>query len=1026
MSANNIQEKTVGKTKGFFSVQTAVPLFFVCIAFFSLLFLMGCTDVPGPPFTFSQYAKYVKEVGGGDFNFVAYYAGDYNGLCLARVDWNVLQMYDCNSVGGVGDVNWSSITGLPLSCPAGQAVQVLDDVLTCVSVGGTDTNWQTSWATFDANMKNQYRKYSIDLNTSNNINSDANISANGSGTFKTLNLITSTVTGFAINGGVALGIRNIASGVGATALGLDNNASGAGSFVSGDLSSVSGLQSFGSGEYVNVSGNYSGAIGDIVTASGTSSMAFGSASTASGTHAITIGSGLTSSGASDSIAIGNSFTNSVSSSIALGSGQKGFSVEPSTVKSFLPFVASSDVNSVRFCFTGGNCVTNWASVSSTDTNIFTAGIMRADNNSFLIDVNAGIKNLRTDVNAYVAGRLGIGTTTPAQKLDVNGNSYFRGDVNATGVLRSDLNKLCAGNYCYNINDLNASGGGGGGETLAQTLALGNVTSGNDISFDTNGDVISDATNTSIDPYNRKLYGPDGVSNKMDWSGTFNNDIPISFQNDDLILSASDGTQAFSIGAYDNEIQITQPVNLDAANIVFDSSSVITDGHNGKTSIDPYNRTLYGSDGTSVRYDWENNQLNDSSAVLGIDLYNRILYATDGTDESIDWSGTPDQMNPAISFDSSGNIYFSPRYLYFPQNAYLSDGSNNSIDVYDRQLFNGNGTSVFDWDGSGTGIGLSIQTNGEAKFYSELQDSSGNKWFDASSNRYLTDASENPLISLADNGNGAYLYYNSGDSRWHFTKDIDTTIQTIYGAWADFSSVEADAYSVGGTGGVTNTYDDGVDTQISFTSGLATAISTAYDETLMSNKKYIGTNDPKAELVPISFTWNANGLKQFGDPSTVTGKTQYGYSAQDVNKFYSECVIKTFLKEMQDINKTIDYNVIQKTEVELKDAFEKISVPIMKDVNKTEYYLDYDAMNLGADAELILKTRIIIVQEPTDKTKTITRLKDGVVFDEDTGVFWKNETTLQQRTITTRTQIKTNIPVITYNKNCVNAKLAGGV
>jgi hypothetical protein len=43
----------------------------------------------------------------------------------------------------------------------------------------TDTNWQTSWSTFDANMKDTYRKYSVDLNTSKNINTDGNIWASG-------------------------------------------------------------------------------------------------------------------------------------------------------------------------------------------------------------------------------------------------------------------------------------------------------------------------------------------------------------------------------------------------------------------------------------------------------------------------------------------------------------------------------------------------------------------------------------------------------------------------------------------------------------------------------------------------------------------------------------------------------------------------------------------------------------------------------------------------------------------------------
>jgi hypothetical protein len=40
-----------------------------------------------------------------------------------------------------------------------------------------DTNWETGWDLFDANMIGQYREYEVDLDTSENINADGNISA---------------------------------------------------------------------------------------------------------------------------------------------------------------------------------------------------------------------------------------------------------------------------------------------------------------------------------------------------------------------------------------------------------------------------------------------------------------------------------------------------------------------------------------------------------------------------------------------------------------------------------------------------------------------------------------------------------------------------------------------------------------------------------------------------------------------------------------------------------------------------------
>jgi hypothetical protein len=60
----------------------------------------------------------------------------------------------------------------------------------------------------------------------------------------------------------------------------------------------------------------------------------------------------------------------------------------------------------------------------------------------------------------------------------------------------------------------------GGGTLAQTLALENLTGGYDIAFNTNGDVITDGYYTSIDPYNRKLYAPDGSTVQLDYSTAF--------------------------------------------------------------------------------------------------------------------------------------------------------------------------------------------------------------------------------------------------------------------------------------------------------------------------------------------------------------------------------------------------------------------------------------------------------------------------------------------------------------------------
>jgi len=55
------------------------------------------------------------------------------------------------------DFNIDLNAGISLqSCSSGYALQSLGTSFTCISVAGTDTNWQTSWPVFDANMKATY------------------------------------------------------------------------------------------------------------------------------------------------------------------------------------------------------------------------------------------------------------------------------------------------------------------------------------------------------------------------------------------------------------------------------------------------------------------------------------------------------------------------------------------------------------------------------------------------------------------------------------------------------------------------------------------------------------------------------------------------------------------------------------------------------------------------------------------------------------------------------------------------------
>jgi hypothetical protein len=339
--------------------------------------------------------------------------------------------------------------------------------------------------------------------------------------------------------------------------------------------------------------------------------------------------------------------------------------------------------------------------------------------------------------------------------------------------------------------------------------------GYDIIFGANGDVITDGSQTSIDPYNRQLYGSDGTTVRIDWSGTYNYSYPISFQGNDLILSASDGTPAFSIGAYGNEIQVWKTMHLDSANIAFDSSSVISDGT--YTSIDPYNRFLYDSTGTY---------------------------------EMIDYSGAGYNSNAEILFWAGGGVLVP--------NGLMDNSLTDSIDVTGRTLKDISGSSSISY-----GTGNAIQFN-----------------------QYSSDG---------------------------FLKISSTNI-------------EIESF------GVSDTYDDGSDTQITFTNGLATTISTAYDDSLMKNITYLGSNY-QTELTPIIFYWNVQGLKQYPKTSNKTG-LQQAYKSSDVEQFFPDCVITEKLKQIEykNVTKTVldRYNITNVTD---KNITTQIRSPIYKNVTQ---------------------------------------------------------------------------------------------
>ncbi|MEO5351433.1 MAG: hypothetical protein H7836_17590 [Magnetococcus sp. YQC-3] len=150
---------------------TSKSLFFLIALLLTLSFILfGCIDsgVPSIPFTTSQFVGKVT-----DLNYDKFIAGEYDGNFLV-FDGNKLSIVDLNMV----DINWATIINFPAGCLNYQAVKIVGSSLVCVDINAfmVDTNWQTSWVTLDANLKNYYALKGSDTNIWTNLFiSDSNV-----------------------------------------------------------------------------------------------------------------------------------------------------------------------------------------------------------------------------------------------------------------------------------------------------------------------------------------------------------------------------------------------------------------------------------------------------------------------------------------------------------------------------------------------------------------------------------------------------------------------------------------------------------------------------------------------------------------------------------------------------------------------------------------------------------------------------------------------------------------------------------
>jgi len=231
-------------------------------------------------------------------------------------------------------------------------------------------------------------------------------------------------------GSFSIGIGNIASGQYSTAIGYKTAASGRFALTLGLNSSASGYISTAMGFNTLSSGNYSIALGCGTIASGHASFATGTGTIANNSNCVAFGNSTIAGYGSD-FAMGYHTKAYGGNSVAMGSwskakGSDSFAANTSTVASAsattsLGFgtLANSFATLVIGMYNDTTCSSlGWNQPIPTDP-LFACG-----NGTWLNRKNAF--TVYKNGNAYIERNLGIGISTPSQKLHVNGDIRLEG------------------------------------------------------------------------------------------------------------------------------------------------------------------------------------------------------------------------------------------------------------------------------------------------------------------------------------------------------------------------------------------------------------------------------------------------------------------------------------------------------------------------------------------------------------------------------------------------------------------------
>ncbi len=230
-----------------------------------------------------------------------------------------------------------------------------------------------------------------------------------------------------------------------------------------------------------------------------------------------------------------------------------------------------------------------------------------------------------------------------KKLQVyNGSLITMIDWSSTQNSSAALSFDNVGNAYFqtNISAANLSGTNTGDQDLSGYLPLSGGYMTGDIIFP-DYKIVGQPGDYVANFYSRQLLTVDSYA-PIDWSGNQNNSSAISFD------------------SVNNNVYITGTL-LNTADFGY-----------------------YESNG-SIIY--------DASSVPAIDPTNRQLIATSGTTLAIDWSQTGYNSNAFLSWDGTGIIYLNGT-IHSPNDTY------ESVDTRSRQLFNATGSAIIDWSGNG--------------------------------------------------------------------------------------------------------------------------------------------------------------------------------------------------------------------------------------------------------------------------------------------------------------------------------------